>query len=141
MGENYFHHGQIILNKFKTSKKFKKRGLLPLIFTPSRSLSTLLRKYVEIRKAQEPGHDYLIFNKMMKPFKSNSFFHWLTATTFKYVGKKLGTSQMRKIYTTEFLATDPGLKQKQRYMRDMMQLSLETHESYRRVNMPLSDED
>ena len=135
-GKNYFHNGQFIMNDFKTSRKFKDRGLLPLIFTPSRSLAQLLRKYIEVRNEQNIDHDYLLFNKSMKPIKRDTFYKFLTRATFKYIGKKLGTSRLRHIYITEFLAGNPSLRAKQKMLRGMMQLSLEMFESYGRLHLP-----
>ena len=135
-GKNYFHNGIFIMNDFKTSRKFKDRGLLPLIFTPSRSLAQLLRKYIEVRNEQNIDHDYLLFNKSMKPIKRDTFYKFLTRATFKYIGKKLGTSRLRHIYITEFLAGNPSLRAKQKMLRGMMQLSLEMFESYGRLHLP-----
>ena len=140
VGKNYYHNGQFILNDFKTSRKFKARGLLPLIFTPSRSLAQLLRKYIEVRDKQELDHDYLIFNKSLQPIKRDTFYKFLTRATFKYVGKKLGTSRLRHIYITEFLSGNPTLRAKQKMLRSMQQLSLETFESYGRLHMPEDDD-
>ena len=140
-GKNYFHNGQFIMNDFKTSRKFKDRGLLPLIFTPSRSLAQLLRKYIEVRNEQNIDHDYLLFNKSMKPIKRDTFYKFLTRATFKYIGKKLGTSRLRHIYITEFLAGNPSLRAKQKMLRGMMQLSLEMFESYGRLHLPDDDSD
>ncbi len=123
------------MNKFKTAKKFEKRGLLPLVFTPSRPLANLLRKYILVRNKQDFDHKFLISNLKGKPF-TKSFTNWFTSMTFKYVGKKLGTSMLRKIYITEFLKSNPSLKQKQVFMQKCMQLSLETHESYGRFYLP-----
>ena len=140
-GKNYFHNGIFIMNDFKTSRKFKDRGLLPLIFTPSRSLAQLLRKYIEVRNEQNIDHDYLLFNKSMKPIKRDTFYKFLTRATFKYIGKKLGTSRLRHIYITEFLSGNPSLRAKQKMLRGMMQLSLEMFESYGRLHLPDDDSD
>ena len=131
-GSNYYHEGKFYLNKFKTSRKFKQRGLLPLVYTPSRSLKALLRKYLAVREAQELDHDYLVFNQKMKPIPRSTFFEIMSRATFQYVGKKLGTSALRHIYATHFLAQNPSLREKKKFLREMMQLQLETFESYAR---------
>ena len=131
-GENYFYDGKFYLNKFKTSRKFAQRKLLPLVYTPSRGLGALLKKYLAVRKAQELDHDYFLFNRSLKPVKRSAFFELMSRTTEKYVGKKLSSSMLRHIYATHFLANDPTLKEKQKFLRDMMQLKLETFESYAR---------
>lgn len=131
-GENYFHEGKFYLNNFKTSRKFRKRGLLPLIYKPSRGLGLLLKKFLAVRKAQGIKHDYFLFNRSLKPVKRNTFFELMSRATDKYIGKKLSSSMLRHVYATNFLASDPTLKHKKRFLRDMMQLSLETLESYAR---------
>jgi hypothetical protein len=131
-GENYFYNGRFVLNHFKTSEHFKRRKLLPLIFTPSRGLATLIRQFLEVRAAQGIEHDFLIVNRSLNPVRRDAYYKFLSAATFKYVGKKFGASMFRHIYTTEFLAGSPSLQQKQRKLRSMMQLSLETFESYAR---------
>jgi hypothetical protein len=132
VGKNYFYMGKFYLNTFKTSKKFKSRGLLPLIFTPSPSLAKLIRQYLEVRKAQKFDHDYFLFNKSGRPVQRSAFYDLMTRTTFKYVGKKLSVSMLRHIYITEYLAGNPSLAAKQKMLRGFMQLSLDTFESYGR---------
>ena len=131
-GENYFHNGKFYLNKFKTSEKFRKRGMLPLVYTPSRGLGLLIKKFLAVRKAQGIEHDYFLFNRSLKPVKRSAFFELMSRATEKYIGKRLGSSMLRHIYATNFLAGDPTLKQKKKFLHDMMQLSLETFESYAR---------
>ena len=135
-GENYFHGGKLYLNKFKTAKQFKTRGLLPQIFTPSRRLGALLRKFVDIRKRQDIKHDFLICNMKWKPFKRDTFYKYLSGITWKYIGKRFGTSMLRKVYITEFLAKGPGLHERKKFMYSMQQLSMEQQEEYRRLYKP-----
>ncbi len=131
-GENYFYNGRFFMNRFKTSGHFKRRKLLPLIFTPSRGLGILIRQYLEVRAAQGVEHDFFLVNRSLKPVKRDNYYKLLSAATFKYVGKKFGSSLFRHIYVTEFLAGSPSLQAKQRKLRGLMQLSLETFESYAR---------
>ena len=131
-GHNYFYMGKFYLNSFKTSKKFKARGLLPLVFTPSPSLAKLIRQYLDVRKAQNLDHDYFLFNKSRRPVQRSAFYDLMTRTTFKYIGKKLSVSMLRHIYITEFLAGNQSLADKQKKLRGFMQLSLDTFESYGR---------
>lgn len=131
-GENYFHDGKFYLNKFKTASKFRQRGMLPMVYKPSRGLGALLKKFLAVRKAQGIEHDYLLFNRSLKPVKRSAFFELMSRATEKYIGKRLGSSMLRHIYATHFLANDPTLKQKKAFLRDMMQLNLETFESYAR---------
>jgi hypothetical protein len=136
-GENYFHAGKLYLNKFKTAKQFKARGLLPQIFTPSRRLAPLLRKFLDIR-ARQPDikHDFLICNGKWKPFKRDTFYKYLSGITWRYIGKRFGTSMLRKVYVTEFLAKQPGLHERKKFLHGMQQLSIETQETYRRLYKP-----
>lgn len=131
-GENYFHDGKFYLNKFKTSRKFKQRGLLPVVYTPSRSLGKLIKQYLAVREAQGVDHDYFLITRALKPIKRSAFFEIMTRATFRYVGKKLSTSMLRHIYATHFLASNPSLIDKKKFLHGMMQLNLDTFESYAR---------
>jgi len=136
-GQNYYHGGKLFLNKFKTAAKFHARGQLPLVFTPSRGLQSLLRKFVQIRAMQPKiNRDYLISNKSWKPFVRDTFYKYLSGITWRYIGKRFGTSMMRKIYITEFLAKNPSFKERQKFMYGMQQLSIDTQEGYRRLFPP-----
>ena len=132
-GHNHFDKKRFYLSKFKTSKHFAKKGLLPMVFTPSEGLERVIKKYLAVREKQDFDNDYFIVNMRGKPFTSSTFNQFLTSTTFKYVGKKLGSSQLRKIYVTAHLKGNPSLREKRAMARSMMQLSLVTHESYARL--------
>jgi len=136
VGDNYYHNGQIVLNQFKTDKQFHRRGLLPLKYTPSRGLKSLLTKFIHIRSLQEIPHKYLIVNKMFKPINRNTFYKYMSNLTFKYIGVRAGTSMLRHVYITEFMAKDPSLQERQKMLKNMQQLSLETQEGYRRKFTP-----
>ena len=132
-GQNMYKNDTIYLNQFKTDKHFARRGLLPLKFTPSRGLKALLRKFIYIRSLQkEIDHDYLICNRSWKPFKRGTFYKYISGITWRYIGKRFGTTMMRHIYISEFLNTNPSLEARKRFMYGMQQLQLETQEAYRR---------
>ena len=133
-GKNHYVNNMFYFSKFKTAKAFARKNMLPLTFKPSNSLSSLLKKYIAVRDAQGFDNKYMIVNKKGKPFTSSSFNQFMSDTTFKYVGKRLGTSQLRKIYVTEHLLSNPTLWQKRQMARDMMQTKLETHEGYARFH-------
>ena len=136
-GQNMYKNNVIYLNQFKTDKQFAKRGLLPLKFTPSRKLKSLLTKFIYIRSLQkEIDHDYLIVNRSWRPFERNTFYKYLSGITYKYAGKRLGSSMLRKIYITEFLAKNPSLQERKKFLYGMQQLQLETQMSYGRINLP-----
>ena len=129
-GKNHYVNGKFYFSKFKTAKAFARKNMLP----PSKGLKSLLRKYVAVREMQEFDNEYMIVNKKGKPFNSSTFNQFMSDTTFKYVGKRLGTSQLRKIYVTEHLMSNPSLWAKKQMARDMMQTKLETHEGYARFH-------
>jgi len=136
-GENYYSNGQVFLNQFKTDKQFARRGLLPLIYQPSRSLKALLTRFIYIRSLQPKiKTKYLIVNKMFKPISRNTFYKYMSSIMFKYVGVRIGTSMLRHIYLTEFLSKNPSLKERKKMMYGMQQLSLETQLSYERIYKP-----
>ena len=130
--ENFYFNGKFYLNKFKTARKFKNRDLLPVIYTPSPRLRTLIEKFIKVRAKQELDHDYLIFNRNMQPMSQTSFYKTMTRVTFKYVGKKLSSSMLRHIYATEIMARNPSLQEKKQHARSFMQLQVEMFESYAR---------
>ena len=134
-GENYYVDGKFYLNKFKTAKHFARKGLLPLVFTPRKGLKQLITKFLRTRAAQDLETDYLLTNRKGKRFTREAYGKFLSSASYRYVGKKLGPSMWRKIYVTDYLKLNPGLKTKKDKMRSMMQLSLETHESYARINL------
>ena len=139
-GENYLLNGKFYLNKFKTAKHFARKKLLPLVFTPLKGLGTLLRKFLAVRAAQDLGDtDYLLTNRKKQPFTRSAYQKFLASGSYRYVGKRLGPSMWRKIYVTDYLKLNPGLSKKKKKMREMMQLSLETHESYARMNLDEPD--
>ena len=132
-GKNHYVNGKFYFSQFKTAKAFR---TLPLIFVPSKGLYRLLEKYLAVREKQHFDNKYMIVNKKGKRFTSSSFNAFMTDTTFKYIGKKLGTSQLRKIYVTEHLQRNPSLWEKKAMARNMMQTKLETHEGYARFHKP-----
>ena len=139
VGDNYYHDGKFYLNKFKTARKFKQRGLLPVVYTPSRKLGKLIKQYLAVREAQGVDHDYFLITRGLKPIKRSAFFEIMTRATFRYVGKKLSSTMLRHIFATHFLASNPSLKDKKKFLHGMMQLNLETFESYaRRINGKLA---
>ena len=131
-GKNYYHNGKFYLNVFKTAKQFKARGLLPVVYTPSRGLKQLINKFLKVRAAQDIKHDYFLFNRSLKPVSRSAFFAMMARATKRWIGKPLGPSMLRHIYVTNFLSKDPSLNEKKAFLRTLMQLSLETLESYGR---------
>ena len=94
----------------------------------------MLRKFIDIRKHQD--HDFLICNSSWKPFKRDTFYKYMSGITWKYIGKRFGTSMLRKVYITEFLAKGPGLHERKKFMYSMQQLSIAQQEEYRRLYKP-----
>ena len=131
-GENYYLDGKFYLNKFKTSKAFGRKGLLPLVFEPSASLGRLVKAYIKQRFEQNFKHDYFLVNMQGNRFSKGTFNKFLTRTSKEYIGKPLSTTMLRKIYVTQHMNTNPSLAAKKLMARNMMQLQLETHEGYAR---------
>ena len=139
VGENYYVNDKFHLNKFKTSKHFARKGLLPLRFEPKKGLKTLITKFLRVRQKQDLKTDFLLTNRKGNPFERSAFSKFLATASYRYIGKHMGPSMYRKIYVTDYLKFNPTLKQKKAKMRNMMQLSLETHESYARLNLDEPD--
>jgi len=130
--DNFYHNGKFYLNKFKTARKFKHHDLLPVIYTPSPRLRSLIEKFIKVREKQDINHDYLIYNRNLQPMSQTSFYKTMTRITFKYVGKKLSSSMLRHIYATEIMSKNPSLQEKKQHARSFMQLQVEMFESYAR---------
>ena len=132
VGQNYYYDGKFYLNKFKTASKFKSRGLLPVVYTPSRKLKKLINQFIAVREAQDVKHDYLLFNRSLKPINPSAFYETITRATKRWIGKAISVSMLRHIFVTRFLARNPSLHEKKKFLRSLMQLNLETLESYGR---------
>ena len=126
--ENYYvvSLGQIWLNKFKTAKAFKRRGLLPLKLQLKKPLKLLIMRYLRSRK----DSNFLISQPDGRPFSKSAFRNLLLNSSKKYLGVKIGSTQMRHIVLSEFLAKDPSLLQRKSMARSMQQIKLETQLSY-----------
>lgn len=138
-GENHYVNGKFYMNVFKTAKHFAKKGLLPLVFKPKQGLRNLLNKFIAVRANQDIDNKFLLTNRKGAPFTRSAYSKFLSNASARYVGKRLGPSMYRKIYVTDSLIRNPSLKEKKKHLRDMMQLSLETHEGYARFNYDSDD--
>ena len=120
----------LYLNRFKTWRHFKRRGFLPVILKPSAATRKLVRSFIE-------RYGWLVRSKDGKQLSKSQFSNLLTGTTYRYLGVRLGSSMLRKVYLTEFLRKSPTLAARKKKMREMQQLSLETQYSYQRVIPPI----
>ena len=130
--------GSIWLNVFKTSRGFKRRGLLPLKLKLDKPLVKTISRYLRQRRGN-PTH--LITQRSSKAMSRHGFRNLLLSSSNRYLGVKVGSTQMRHIVLSEFLAKNPSLAQRKRMARSMQQLSLETQMSYelRDVDQVFSD--
>jgi hypothetical protein len=129
-GSNWYvvSKGSIWLNVFKTSRGFKRRGLLPLVLKLDKPLVKTIARYLSQRRGN-PTH--LITQRVgHKPMSRHGFRNLLLSSSNRYLGVKVGSTQMRHIVLSEFLAKNPSLAQRKRMARSMQQLSLETQMSY-----------
>jgi len=135
-GENFYvvSKGEIWLNKFKTMKAFKRRELLPLKLKLSRSINTLILKFLRERSKSS----YLLSHPNGKPYSRSAFRNLMLNSSKKYLGVKVGSTMLRHIVLSEFLKEDPSLAERKRKARSMQQLSLETQMSYqiRDIDVP-----
>ena len=118
--------GQIWLNQFKTAKAFKRRGLLPLKLQLKKPLKLLIMRYLRQRK----DSNFLICQVDGRPYSKSAFRNLLLNSSKKYLGVKVGSTQMRHIVLSEFLSKDPSLLQRKAMARSMQQIKLETQLSY-----------
>ena len=118
--------GQIWLNDFKTAKAFKRRGLLPLKLQLKKPLKMIILRYLRQRKESK----YLICQPDGRPYSKAAFRNLLLNSSQKYLGVKIGSTQLRHIVLSEFLSRDPSLLQRKAMARSMQQIKLETQLSY-----------
>jgi hypothetical protein len=135
-GSNWYvvSKGSIWLNVFKTSRGFKRRGLLPLKLSLDKPLVKTISRYLRQRRG-DPTH--LITQRgTHKPMSRHGFRNLLLSSSNRYLGVKVGSTQMRHIVLSEFLAKNPSLAQRKRMAQSMQQLSLETQMSYELRDVP-----
>ena len=128
-GANWYvvSKGSLWLNVFKTSRGFKIRGLLPLKLQLDKPLVKTIARYLRQRRGK-PTH--LITQRGGKPMSRHGFRNLLLSSSQRYLGVKVGSTQMRHIVLSEFLGKNPSLAQRKRMAGSMQQLSLETQMSY-----------
>ena len=127
-GNWYVHStGTIVLRKFKTSRSFQRRGMLPLRIGLSRSTRSLVNRFVQSRQFQEGR---LLSLTREKPLTKLAHAAILTANSYRYLGVRLGTTMLRHLVLSEFEKRNPSLKERKDKMRRMQQLRIETQMSY-----------
>jgi len=129
---NYFvmANSSFYLRNFKTSRAFARNGYkLPLVFKCSKVLAKLIRGYLRVK----PESPWLISKLNGDPFTKNSFSNLLTGASKRRLDVRLGTTQLRHIYISEFIKTAPTIKQRRALALRMQQLSLLTQERYRKL--------
>ncbi len=78
-----------ILNEYKTQAKYGEKKIL----VEKNNLPSLLRKYIPLLDSE-----YLFVSSTGKPISRNSLTQLLSKTFEKYLGKKISTTLLRKIY-------------------------------------------
>jgi hypothetical protein len=129
-GHNWYviSKGSIFLNVFKTSRGFARRGLLPLKLKLDAKLVRTIAKHV--RQRAERTSKYLIVSRTGTKMSKHGFRNLLLSSSQRYLGVKVGSTQLRHIVLSEFLAKNPSLAQRKQMARSMQQLSLETQMMY-----------
>ncbi len=84
-GNKYY----FILNEYKTQAKYGEKKIL----VEKNNLPSLLRKYIPLLDSE-----YLFVSSTGKPISRNSLTQLLSKTFEKYLGKKISTTLLRKIY-------------------------------------------
>ena len=118
--------GTLVLQNFKTQRAFGRRGLLPLKLPLKKPLKLLILRY--LRQRRESTH--LICQANGRPYSKHGFRNLLLNSSKKYLGVKIGSTQLRHIVLSEFLAKDPSLAERRAMAKKMQQTSLETQLSY-----------
>ena len=118
--------GTLSLNKFKTARSFRPRGMLPLLIRLKPSTLKVLRKFTQNHKSG----DYLFSLGGGKQMSKAQHSTILTGHSFRYLGVRLGVNMLRHLVLSEFERGNPSLKERKDKMKRMQQLSLETQMSY-----------
>ena len=126
--------GRFVLREFKTAKFFRRRRDFPVTLDAPKPLRAVLHKFIK-----HHGSEWLLPQFNGKKTSKNSFKGLLQHITYRYLGLRLGTTMLRKIYLTEFLSTDPRLTDRKRVLRNMLQLNLEQQFQYRRRVEPFTE--
>lgn len=84
-GNKYY----FILNQYKTQAKYGEKKIL----IEKNNLSSLLRKYIPMLQ-----NEFLFTSSTGKPISRNALTQLLSKTFEKYLGKKISTTLLRKIY-------------------------------------------
>jgi hypothetical protein len=131
-GSNWYvvSKGSIWLNVFKTSRGFARRGLLPLVLKLDKPLVKTIAHYLRQRGNRGSGNTHLITQRGGRSMSRHGFRNLLLGSSNRYLGVKVGSTQLRHIVLSEFLAKNPSLAERKRMARSMQQLSLETQMSY-----------
>ena len=129
-GNNWYvvSKGSLWLNVFKTSRGFARRGHLPLVLPLDKLLVRTIAKH--LRQRGRIGKGKYLMEIKGRQMSKHGFRNLLLSSSQRYLGVKVGSTQMRHIVLSEFLAKNPSLAQRKQMARSMQQLSLETQMSY-----------
>ena len=112
---------KIILNDYKTSNRYgHKEYLLPP------SISRLAARVV---KSSESGYLLNTPTNAANPIKGPYFNHYLSNIFMQTIGKRIGSSAIRKAHVTELYKDGPSIKEKQA-LASIMNHTPETAESF-----------
>ena len=104
-----------ILNEYKTQAKYGEKKIL----VEKNNLPSLLRKYIPLLDSE-----YLFVSSTGKPISRNSLTQVLSKTFEKYLGKKISTTLLRKIYMSS--KYDPKINKEMEKDAEIMGHSKET---------------
>jgi len=104
-----------ILNEYKTQAKYGEKK----IKVEKNNLPSLLRKYIPMLDSE-----YLFTSSTGKPISRNALTQVLSKTFEKYLGKKISTTLLRKIYMSS--KYDPDLQKEMEKDAEIMGHSKET---------------
>jgi hypothetical protein len=110
-GNKYY----FILNQYKTQAKYGEKKIL----IEKNNLPSLLRKYIPMLQ-----NEFLFTSSTGKPISRNALTQLLSKTFEKYLGKKISTTLLRKIYMSS--KYDPDLQKEMEKDAEIMGHSKET---------------
>ena len=111
---------------FKTRRSFMRAKDWPVAHTISPSLARFISKYIR----QKPESPWLICDPEGHPLSKSAFSAVMTGASKRYLGVRLGSTMLRRIYLSEFEKTGPSLRQRKAKLRRMLQTKIETQLGY-----------
>ena len=132
MDEKHKHNYYVLAEKkiyffhFKTRRAFQCLKDWPVALPVSPNLGRFIRRYIR----EKPESPWLVCDPEGRPLSKSTFSAIMTGASKRYLGIRLGSTMLRRIYLSEFEKSGPSLRQRKAELRRMLQTKIETQLSY-----------